>query len=816
MTQENKTKPKKRRKLDIWNKLAIGVLSIFLVGCISVFFILVNIINDPEGMQFVEGDLTTMSSSRIYDRDGNVISEMGPEIRENITFDQIPQDVIDAFLSIEDSRYFDHNGFDLPRFIASAMTNLRSGSLAQGGSTLTMQLIDNTFTSKQKEKIQAEKGGLSTFESIKLKIQEIYLSLIAEQTLDKEEIFEYYVNRIWFGSGDNTRGIQKAANYFFNKDVSQLNLSEAAFLAGCINAPATYNPLNNLTDSSQDYLANATERRNTTLQLMYQHGYITETEYNLAKNTRLEFALKYTNVSGNDPNAPFIYQVTQEVIELTGQDPGVVPMDIYTTLNTELQQVAYDICAGNIIDFPIEQLDTGFSVIDNKTGEVLAVGAGRNYYNEAVKTDRSTYERQPGSSMKPLVAYSSTFDLLGWSTEHKINDHGDDYFHTGQDLQNSDRTYRGVVDLQTALGLSLNTPAAQAMEELIKETGYDYWVEFCKKLGYREDTYSNFNEQYSIGGSSMYASPREQASAYSMLANGGTRINDHTVRRIVRRSDKQEIKGDTTKYELVSEEAAFMTSYLLAGVVTGNYQNFNEILYNPNYTVYAKSGTSDWADAGVSQGIPEGAARDEWSIGYTDCVTVAVWTGFSKENEALGYYFTNSLLFDATAFHISDYILDYCQKFYNYKDIEQPNGVSHYGSGYIKTEFLSQGDTKITGGGKIQDYTDDTEDKDDEEDKEEEEDIEEENPSPVDPGTDPGTDPSQPTDPGTDPGTGTDPSQPTDPSLDQQQQCINQGGTWQNGACIFGGTGTTDPDTPTTQGLFTLPKNFLYNIFRWL
>ena len=130
------------------------MLSIFLVGCISVFFILVNIINDPDGMQFVEGDLTTLSNSRIYDRNGNLISELGQEIREDVTYDQIPQNVIDAFLSIEDSRYFDHNGFDLPRFLASALTNLRSGSFAQGGSTLTMQLIDNTFTSQQEEKIQ--------------------------------------------------------------------------------------------------------------------------------------------------------------------------------------------------------------------------------------------------------------------------------------------------------------------------------------------------------------------------------------------------------------------------------------------------------------------------------------------------------------------------------------------------------------------------------------------------------------------------------------------------------------------------------------
>lgn len=226
------TQKKPRRTLDVWNKLAVCVLSIFLVGCISVFFVLVNIINDPEGMRFSQDGLTTLSNTRLYDSSGNLFYELGDEIREDITYEQIPQTVVDAFLSIEDSRFFDHNGFDLPRFIKSALANLQSGSFSQGGSTLTMQMIDNAFTKNQETKIESEEGSVSKVQQIKLKVQEIYLSLIAEQSLSKEDIFEYYVNRIWFGSGNNTRGIQKAAQYFFGKDVSQLNLGESAFLAG--------------------------------------------------------------------------------------------------------------------------------------------------------------------------------------------------------------------------------------------------------------------------------------------------------------------------------------------------------------------------------------------------------------------------------------------------------------------------------------------------------------------------------------------------------------------------------------------------------
>ena len=317
--EQNKPKTQKtnRRKLDIWNKLAVSVLSIFLVGCISVFFVLVNIINDPDGMRFSQDGLTTLSNSRLYDASGNVFYELGDEIREDVTYSQIPQSVVDAFLSIEDSRFFDHNGFDLPRFLKSAMANLKSGSLAQGGSTLTMQMIDNAFTKNQEKKLETEQGTVTTVQKLKLKVQEIYLSLIAEQSINKEQIFEYYVNRIWFGSGNNTRGIQKAAQYFFNKDVSQLNLGEAAFLAGCINAPDTYNPLNNLNEANTklDHLKAAQNRRNVTLELMLQHGYITEEEFNLASNQDLSFSLQYIEKTNEDPNQAYITQTLSEVME---------------------------------------------------------------------------------------------------------------------------------------------------------------------------------------------------------------------------------------------------------------------------------------------------------------------------------------------------------------------------------------------------------------------------------------------------------------------------------------------------------------------
>ncbi len=805
-----KQQKKPRRTLDVWNKLAVCVLSIFLVGCISVFFVLVNIINDPEGMRFSQDGLTTLSNTRLYDSSGNLFYELGDEIREDITYEQIPQSVVDAFLSIEDSRFFDHNGFDLPRFIKSALANLQSGSFSQGGSTLTMQMIDNAFTKNQETKIETEEGSVSKVQQVKLKVQEIYLSLIAEQTLSKEDIFEYYVNRIWFGSGNNTRGIQKAAQYFFGKDVSQLNLGESAFLAGCINAPDTYNPLNNLnSENTLDHLSLATKRRNVTLELMMNHGYITEEEYNLAANQKLEFAINYTETTSTDPNQAYITQTLEEVMELTGQDPAIIPMDIYTALNQDVQKQADEICNGNIVTFPNDAFDVGFSMIDNETGEIIAVGPGRRYHSDSVKVDNSTEPQQPGSSMKPLLAYSSTFDILGWSTVHQVNDTKKDYWKNGSYApKNSDNTYSGKMSLQDALGVSKNTTAAQAMIDLVEAKGYDYWIEFCKKLGYSEDVSNGFNEQYAIGGSTMRASPIEQASAYSTFANGGKRIEAHRVRNVIRRSDKKEFKTNAQTYDVISEQAAWMISQLLEKVVSGGYNNYNNLLQS-NYTVYGKSGTTDWPDN--DYGIPSGSAKDEWSVGYTNKYTIAVWSGYMPEYIAQGYYVTLTDLNCATAFHISHYMLDYCQKYATYSALTRPSGITDYNGGYIKDEYASKGDT----------YTTSTSD--------------EQTACEADGGTwdsenstctaktsdeqkaceaDGGTWDSEASS-----CTKKDDSSSSDTSS-SEQDCVNNGGTWDGSACTYpnSNTDTTNTDqntsTDTTTGaLWWYDRRNLLNIF---
>ncbi len=231
------------------------------------------------------------------------------------------------------------------------------------------------------------------------------------------------------------------------------------------------------------------------------------------------------------------------------------------------------------------------------------------------------------------------------------------------------------------------------MIELVDNTGIPYWVDFCKKLGFDDSVAETFNPQYAIGGSNMFASPVQMSSAYSMFANKGVRINSHRVRRIIRRSDNEEVSGNAAENELISEQAAWMMSYLLDKVVTGGYHNYNNLLASPNYEVYAKSGTSDWANDGLQYGIPATAIKDEWSIAYTDKISIACWSGYTTEYFTQGWYIDLQTLDQATAFKINDHLLEYMNNSMGFTEISEPDGISSYNGGYIKTDFLEQGDS---------------------------------------------------------------------------------------------------------------------------
>ncbi|MGL5540729.1 MAG: transglycosylase domain-containing protein, partial [Erysipelotrichaceae bacterium] len=532
--KKSKTKKKLNGRL-ILNSIIILFLSCVLVGSVGGFYVLGKIIEESPNVNL--GDFDSLESTRVFDNKGDLIYELGQENRENITYDQLPQVVVDAFLSIEDSRFFKHNGFDLPRFIKSAYENILSGSFAQGGSTLTMQMVDNTYFAE----MEPSKGPI---ESIARKIQEIFMSMDVETKLSKEKIIELYVNKINFGGP--ARGIQKGAQYYFGKDIWQVNLSEAAFLAGVINAPNAYNPYNGYNPQTNvDHYQAAVERRNETLYLMNYHGYITTEEYQLAKNTELAFQLDDKMSIESDPLLSYIDIVIKEVRDLTGDDPYVIPMDIYTHMDLGAQELADEIMNGKV-RYPSgdDLFQVGFSLVNNQTGEIVALGGGRGYGGPERHNRGFDLAKQPGSSVKPLVEYALAFDYLGYATSHIFTDKPITYRGTNTVLYNADGRFRGDINFKDVVGISLNTPALQTLQDLVDTIGVSRVVTILNSMGLDIDP-NQFDLGYSIGGSNFAISPTQLAGAYQIFANGGKYIEPHTVERIEYKDGSEEVVEPT-------------------------------------------------------------------------------------------------------------------------------------------------------------------------------------------------------------------------------------------------------------------------------
>ncbi|MBR2809536.1 MAG: transglycosylase domain-containing protein, partial [Erysipelotrichaceae bacterium] len=624
-------KKEKWSKLKIANTVLYSLLVVGIIGILATGLFINHLLKDTP--EFDVAKFANLENSTIYDCNGELIGEVGVTIRKNVEYEDLPTSLVDAFVACEDSRFFSHNGFDFSRFFKAALQNIgtvlgfNDESNLTGGSTITMQLVKNTYFTDDSTGAIADRSGL---DGIRRKFQEIKLALELEENLSKEEILELYVNKLNYGA--NGRGIENAANYYFDKDVNDLTLVESAMLVGTINSPFYYSPFH--------YLEHATERRNEVLYMMLYHGYITKSEYDLAIATKIEDMLVdptvvYEGIGNGNPYQAYIDAVVEEAEKMTGLSPYYNTMKIYTAMDSHVQNTMDQIQAGNTRDryaFPDDLMELASIAIDNDTGEIIGILGGRNYARGGTRLlNHATHQfKQPGSSIKTIMEYPLSFEYLGYSTAHPIWDEQFTYYGTNITVKNYDGSYHGLVTMMQAVAQSLNTPALKVMTSLMysRNCGPEKIVEYMNLMGYDQITVDNLDVQYAIGGSTLEVSVLQQAAAQAALMNKGVYNEPHIIRYI--ELDGRYIEREYETHQAISEQAAYLTTILLRNNVTnGNSYSYPK-LRNSNHAMYAKSGTSNWGAEGAQYGIPNGTGKDSWINASNADYTVCTWVGYEK------------------------------------------------------------------------------------------------------------------------------------------------------------------------------------------
>ena len=594
--------------------LIILLLGIIAILAFIVFFIII-IISAPK---FDAKNLERSETTIIYNQNNKQVTSLGNEKREKLKYDELPNVLIDAVVATEDARFFQHNGLDAPRFTKAVIGQLSGQSDAGGGSTLTMQVSKNSFTS-------TEASGIK---GIIRKFTDIYLSIFKiERKYTKQEIIEFYVNQPFLGS--NSYGVEQAARTYFGKHANELNLAEASLIAGLFQAPTTYDPFASL-DS-------ATNRRSTVLNLMVRHGYITEEEKEIAEAIPIKDLLDNSKEDSVNEYQGYIDLVVQEIINKTGMDPYAVPMLVYTNMDNKKQEDLYKVFTGDSHTWINKSIQGAAVAIDSKTGKIIAVGAGRNRSGERTFNYATDISRQIGSTAKPIFDYGPAIEYNDWSTGHILVDQPWTYSGSSTRIVNADGSYLGSMSVRYALAHSRNVPAIKTFQSVDNKK----IKKFVTSLGIKPEVDSDgyLHEAHAIGAFNG-ASPLQISAAYAAFSNGGIYHEPYSVNKIVLRDTDEKIEFKPEGERVMSDATAYMITDILRGVPSINS------MYGLTSDQFAmKTGTTNYDEKTAAKfGYSSDAAPDGWIAGYTPDISLAMWTGYVQNKR--GVYLTMNEMYN--------------------------------------------------------------------------------------------------------------------------------------------------------------------------
>ncbi|MBO7187515.1 MAG: transglycosylase domain-containing protein, partial [Clostridia bacterium] len=534
--------------------IALFILIILVSGAFFYFFL----VTSPFNLE-TEKLISVQNGVEIYSKNNeklDVFVQKTPVVK----IDSLKNHTVNAFIAVEDKRFYNHKGIDYKAISRAFIKNLTTFSFKEGGSTISQQLIKNTHLSNEK--------------TLKRKLIEIKLTKQLEKKFSKNQILETYLNTIYFGK--NLYGIENASNYYFSKSATELSISESAILAGIVKAPSQYLPTNNY--------EKCLNRRNVVLKLMQEQGYISTTDYENAKNSKIDLKL---NEKAYDFNSLCLIELNQ----ISKDNPYLFSnCKIYTSFDDKLQEILETATINNS-----EKCDKSAVVLD-KNNRICAYYSTTNNIN-----------RQIGSTIKPLAVFAPAIEENLINEHTLILDEKTDF--NGYAPSNYNGKYHGYVSAKTALAKSLNIPSVKILNSLGVAKSKNYLIKMDIDL-----TNDDSNLSLALGGTKQGVSLLDLTGAYDVFKNEGFHKKVGCIEKIVDKNGNILYKNETLSKRVFSPETAYFVCDMLKETVNNGTA---KRLQNKNAVIYAKTGT-----VGNSKGN-----TDAYCVSFTDEYSVGVWLG---------------------------------------------------------------------------------------------------------------------------------------------------------------------------------------------